>query len=72
MFHNINICPYQHCCPQVKLVKELGDKDVHLQHVGDVLLLHLTEHVDEPLKLSVGLRDPEEVDLFTSNTRISE
>ena len=53
-------------------MKELGDKDVHLQHVGDVLLLHLAEHVNEPLKLSVGLRDPEEVDFLTSNTRISE
>ena len=53
MFHNIYICPYQHCCPQVKLVKELGDEDVHLKDVCHVLSLHLAENVNEPFKLSV-------------------
>ena len=71
MFHNINICPYQHCCPQVKLVKELGDEDVHLQDVCHVLPLHLAENVNEPFKLSVRLSDPEEVNFLAGNSGIS-
>ena len=63
---------YQHCCTKVKLVKELGDEDVHFQHIGNVLLLHFSENVDEPFKLSMGLGDPEEVNFLASNPGVSE
>ena len=53
MFHNIHICPYQHCCPQVKLVKELGDEDMHFQDICNVLSLYLTEDINEPFELPV-------------------
>ena len=49
---------YQHCRPQVELVEELGDEDVHLQHLGDVLLLHVSQDVDEPLEALVRWADP--------------
>ena len=62
---------YQHCCPQIKLVEELCDEDVHLQNIGHVLLLHFSENIKKPLKLSVRLSDPEEVDLLTRHSRVS-
>ena len=45
---------YQHGGPEVELVEELRDEDVHLQHVGHVLTLHVPKDVDEPLKVAVG------------------
>ena len=60
----------EHCRPQVELVEELGDEDVHLQHVGDILSLDVPEHIDEPLKVTVGGADPEEVDLLASHPRV--
>ena len=57
---------YQHSRSQVELVEELGDEDVHLQHLGDVFLLHVSQHVDEPLETLVGWADPQEVYLTTS------
>ena len=46
-------CPYQHGCSEVKLVEELRDEDVHLEHVGHVLPLDVSQDVDEPLEVSV-------------------
>ena len=43
----------QHCRPQVELVEELRDEDVHLEHVGHVLPLDVSQDVDEPLEVSV-------------------
>ena len=62
---------HQHCCTKVKLVKELGDKNVHFQNICNVLLLYFSQNIDEPFKLPVGLSDPQEVDFLTSNSRIS-
>ena len=44
-------------------MEELCDEDVHLKHVGDVLLLHLPQDVHEPLEAAVGGSDPKEVNL---------
>ena len=33
-------------------MEELRDEDVHLEHVGDVLPLDVSEDVDEPLEVS--------------------
>ena len=33
----------EHCCAEVKLVEELRDEDVHLQHVSHVFPLNIPE-----------------------------
>ena len=60
---------YQHGGPQIKLVEELSDEDMHLEDVGDVLVLHVFEDVDEPLKVPMRGADPQEVDLEESYTQ---
>ena len=45
-------------------MEELGDENVHLQHVGDVFSLHVSQHVDEPLEVAVGRTDPQEIYLW--------
>lgn len=61
----------QHGGPEVKLVVELCDEDVHLQDVGNIFLLHISEDIYEPLEVFMGRADPEEVDFLASNARIS-
>ena len=61
----------EHCRPQVELVEELGDEDVHLQHVGHVFPLHVPEDVNEPLEISVGRTDPEEVNFLAGHAGVS-
>ena len=51
-------------------MEELRDEDVHLEHVGDVLPLDVSEDVDEPLEVSVRRADPEEVDLLAGDARV--
>lgn len=48
----------------VKLVEELCYEDVHLKHIGDILALNVTQHVNEPLKLAVCRANPQEVHLM--------
>lgn len=42
---------HQHRCPEVKFVEKLCDENVHLQHVGHIFPLYVTEDIDEPLKV---------------------
>ena len=44
-------------------MEELCDENVHLQDVGDVFSLHISQHVDEPLEVAVGRADPQEIHL---------
>ena len=44
-------------------MEELCDEDVHLKYVGDVFPLHVPQHVDEPLEVTVGRADPQEIHL---------
>lgn len=60
---------YQHGRAQVELVEELGDKDVHLQHFGDVALLNVMEGIDEPFEGFVRRTYPDKVDLLAVETR---
>ena len=53
----------QHGGAQVELVEELRDEDVHLQHVGHVLALHVAQHVDEPLEVAMRRTRPQKVHL---------
>ena len=57
---------YQHSCPEVVFVKKLRDEDVHLEHVGHVLLLDVAQHIHEPLEGPLRRRDPQKVDLKNS------
>ena len=60
----------QHGGAQVELVEELRDEDVHLQHVGHVLALDVTQHVDEPFKVAVGRARPQEIHLIAQKCRL--
>ena len=44
-------------------MEKLGNEDVHLQDVCDVILLDFPEDVDEPLELAVRRTNPQEVHL---------
>ena len=54
---------YEHGGPDVELLPELGDKQVHADQVAAVVLLHLPDDVSHPLKLLLGASYPQEVDL---------
>ena len=54
---------YQHGGPEVKLLSQLGDVDVHGHQVLVVILLYLPDDVSQPLKLPLGSCHPDEVDL---------
>lgn len=44
---------YQHCCPQIKFVKELCNENVHLEHICHILSLYVAQYVDKPFKMPV-------------------
>jgi len=52
-------------------VEELRDEYVYLEHIGDILLLHVAQDVDEPLKVLVRWADPQEVHLLAGHARVS-
>ena len=54
---------YQHGGPEVVLVEELRDEDVHFEDVGHVLLLDVAQDVHEPLESPLRRRDPQEINL---------
>lgn len=56
---------YQHGGPEVELLSQLGDVDVHGHQVLVVILLHLPDDVSQPLELPLGPCHPDEVDLGT-------
>ena len=43
----------EHRGAEVELVEELRDEDVHLQHIGHVFPLNVSEDINEPLEISV-------------------
>ena len=61
----------QHSGTQVKLVEELSNEDVHLQHICHILLLHVAQYINEPLKVPVWWTNPQEVHLLASNSWVS-
>ena len=60
----------EHGGAQIEFVEELRDENVHLQNVGHVLALHVPQHVDEPLKVTVGRASPQKVDFLASYARV--
>ena len=59
---------YQHGGAQVKLLGQLGDVDVDRHQLQGVHLLHLAYDVRHPLKLPLGPRHPDEVNLHKKET----
>ena len=59
------INPHQHSCSEVKLVKELSDKDVGLNQVLLVGFLSITDDLSEPFPLLLGTGHPDEEHLHT-------
>lgn len=56
---------YQHGGPEVKLLSQLSDVDVHSHEVLVVILLHLPDDISQPLELPLGPCHPDEVYLGT-------
>ncbi len=54
---------YKHSGTQVKLVKELGNKDVDFKLIVLVVLLSFTDDLSEPLILLLSTCHPDEEDL---------
>jgi hypothetical protein len=61
----------KHRRSQVKLVEELGDENVDFENVSHISPFNVSQDIDEPLKVSMRLTDPQEVDLLASNSGIS-
>ena len=59
----IVIQSYQQRRSEVKVLEELGDEDVDVDHAVPVHLLHLPQDVDQPLKVPLAARDPDKVQL---------
>lgn len=55
---NIRVETYQHGGTEVKLIKELRDKDVHLHQTLLVCLLDFTNDLSKPLVLLLGAGHP--------------
>ena len=55
-----NLVAHQHGCTEVKLVKELSDKDVVLHKSLLVGILNVTDDVSEPLVLLLSTGHPDE------------
>lgn len=57
----------QHGGPEVELLSQLSNIDVHRHQVLAVILLHLPDDVSQPLKLPLSPCHPDEVDLLTEH-----
>lgn len=44
-------------------MKELGDKDMNLENLGNVFAFDIPENLDEPLKMPMRWTDPQKVNL---------
>ena len=60
-------CTYQHGSPEIKLLEELSNKDMNRYKVFIVLILHLSNDVNNPLKLLLASGHPKEIYLHNRN-----
>ena len=58
---------YQHGSPEIKLLEELSNKDMNRYKVFIVLILHLSNDVNNPLKLLLASGHPKEIYLHNRN-----
>ena len=49
---------HQHCSPKIKLVEELRYENVYFQNICHILLLHISQDINEPLDMTVTGTDP--------------
>ena len=62
---------YQHGCSQVEFMEELSDENMHFKYIGNVFSFNVSEDVNEPLKIAVGGTNPQKVDFFAGNPRVT-
>ena len=62
---------YQHGCSQVEFMEELSDENMHFKYIGNVFSFNVSEDVNKPLEIAVGRTDPQKVDLFAGNARVT-
>ena len=62
---------YQHGCSQVEFMEELSDENMHFKYIGNVFSFDVSEDVNKPLEIAVGRTDPQKVDLFAGNARVT-
>ena len=58
--YKLGLVSNQHSCAEVKLVKELGDKDVVFYESLCVSILGIANDIGEPLPLLLATRHPDE------------
>ena len=52
-------------------MEELSDENMHFKYIGNVFSFDVSEDVDKPLEIAVGRTDPQKVDLFAGNARVT-
>ena len=73
LHYKVSCTTHQHSGSEIKLVQQLGDKDVHFHQTFSVSFLNLSDHISEPLILLLCAGDPQEVHLLVirRNTLLS-
>src|SRR5437016_3996799 len=61
----------QHCGSKIKFVEKFGNKYVNFEDICHIFPLNISEDIDKPFKVSMGLTNPKEIDFLTRNTRIT-
>ena len=52
-------------------MEELSDENMHFKYIGNVFSFNVSEDVNKPLEIAVGRTDPQKVDLFAGNARVT-
>ena len=55
---------YQHSCSQIKFMEELSNKDVHFQHICDIISFYIPQYINKPFKCAMSWADPQEIYLL--------
>lgn len=58
---------YQHSGTEIKLVEELGDKDMVFHKTFNICLLNITNDICKPLVLFLCTCDPDEEHLYRND-----
>lgn len=62
---------YKHRCPKVKFMKELRNVNMYFEQIGHILCLNISKNINKPFKVSMRRTNPNEIDLFVGNTRVT-
>jgi hypothetical protein len=47
------VTTYQHCCPKIKFMEKLSNKNVDFQHISNIFLLNIPQNFNKPLKVAM-------------------